>query len=239
MNPENNVLPTGWNTCAHLDELSRVVRDGARSVGGHLVAHELAGDAAASLKVRSSRSSVHPSSTTPSSMTSSATYTQAWTSTVTEARVRVVMWRRCLPTSSPSPAPGLLYGYLGAEVARRPELRPRPERRSKVADSSVPDPRTAGRARSSTSSATTGRCSKDAGSGGVDYHTFPVETRVTVTFRWRDGVARRQRRPRSASSWRSVVGRSNGSLIEGEVVRDRAYSTAGYGVVRNKVGNWG
>ena len=39
-------------------------------------------------------------------------------------------------------------------------------------------------------------------------------------------------------SYTQQRGWGNGSAVQGEVVRDRAYSKDGYGVIRSKIGTW-
>jgi hypothetical protein len=167
-------------------------------------------------------------------MTSSATYTQTWTSTVTEARVRVVM-RKVLADLIAIVGAGLLSDasaqkwhddlifVLAQRAAAKIQVQLRvPDGRKCALEYVVSDD---------------GTLLEDAGSGGIDYHTFPVDTQVTVTFRWRDGCPAAT----TAKVCKFLEERGwtfNGSLIEGEVVRDRAYSTAGYGLARNKVGDW-
>jgi hypothetical protein len=70
--------------------------------------------------------------------------------------------------------------------------------------------------------------------GGIDYYALPSGTRATL-FVELDNNARAIETVRAYMRRR---GWGTGQAVEGEPVRDRAYSKDGYGVIRHKVGAW-
>lgn len=71
--------------------------------------------------------------------------------------------------------------------------------------------------------------------GGIDYYSLPDGTRASLF------VNLNYQAPQIAivSSYTAQRGwGTNGQAVEGDPVRDRAYSKEGYGLVRGKVGNW-
>lgn len=167
-------------------------------------------------------------------MTSSATITQSATTTVTEARVRVVM-RKFLADLVAAAGAGLLdvarvqkwhddmsFALIHGAAAKLQVKFQLPDGRWLALDYVVSDD---------------GSLLEDSGSGGVDYHALPAGTKTSVTFGWRpgcsDATVKKVRAYFEERGWTF-----NGSLVEGDTARDRAYSKEGFGLVRNKVGNW-
>jgi hypothetical protein len=80
-----------------------------------------------------------------------------------------------------------------------------------------------------------GSLSEDGGSGGVNYFVHPPGTRASIVIRLRQGAKKRQQ----AVDYLKQRGWTfNGTILEDEGTRDRAYSASGYGVTRNLVGTW-
>jgi hypothetical protein len=70
--------------------------------------------------------------------------------------------------------------------------------------------------------------------GGVDYYALPKGTYATLF------VDLNFQAPTIGTVWAYTQQRGwgNGSAVQGDVVRDRAYSKDGYGVIRSKIGTW-
>lgn len=80
-----------------------------------------------------------------------------------------------------------------------------------------------------------GSLSEDGGSGGVNYFVHPSGTKASIVIRLRQGAKKREQ----AVAYLKQRGWTfNGSVLEDEGTRDRAYSSSGYGVTRNLVGSW-
>jgi hypothetical protein len=80
-----------------------------------------------------------------------------------------------------------------------------------------------------------GRIYEDRDSGGLDYFALPDRTMVSLFVHLR----------RDSRNYRDVLeelGRrgwgTNGRQLDGTLTRERAYSKDGYGVTRNRVGDW-
>lgn len=69
-------------------------------------------------------------------------------------------------------------------------------------------------------------------SGGLRLYTLPEGTTASVVVVWRELTPELREEMRRRNWTRSV------SLLSGGGVRERAYSSQGYGVVRNRVGDW-
>jgi hypothetical protein len=71
--------------------------------------------------------------------------------------------------------------------------------------------------------------------GGIDYFALPAGTRagLVVTLNYQ---------ATQIAAVQTYIGQrgwgTNGQAVQGDSVRDRAYSKDGYGVVRGKVGVW-
>lgn len=75
---------------------------------------------------------------------------------------------------------------------------------------------------------------EESKAGGFDPYGLPAGTRFSLCFRYRPGAENIAK----VETYLNARGWGNtGSLLEGGV-RDRAYSNTGYGVERNKVGEW-
>lgn len=75
----------------------------------------------------------------------------------------------------------------------------------------------------------------DDDSGGIDYYDLPKGTTASILVQLRD----------TADKYREVVreltqnrGWGNGVALEGGSTYDRAYSSSGYGLNRNRIGQW-
>jgi hypothetical protein len=165
-------------------------------------------------------------------MMSSASYTESWTSTFTEARARAVM-RKVLADLVVLSYSGILatdkllkwdeeLTFLliqAAMVKFQVQLR-------------LPS---GGRIGVEYIVSDDGTLSEDSDSGGIDYVALPSGTTANLTVRLRDGC------PTLAKVRSYLEGRGwtfDGSLIEGATSRDRAYSKEGFGLIRAKVGDW-
>jgi hypothetical protein len=77
---------------------------------------------------------------------------------------------------------------------------------------------------------------EDRPSGGLDLYFLPDGTKVGITIRL---VKEPQRRRQAGLDYlRSKGWTFNGSMVEGDGTEERGYSKDGYGVQRQKVGNW-
>lgn len=77
-----------------------------------------------------------------------------------------------------------------------------------------------------------GSLAEDSASGGINWYGQPKGTTANIVVRLRDG-----RKKEAALAELERRGWSfNGSVLEDEGVRDRAYSVSGYGFTRNKIG---
>ena len=70
--------------------------------------------------------------------------------------------------------------------------------------------------------------------GGIDYYLLPAGT-AAVLFVDLDESARAIQTVRTYIRERAW---GTGNAVEGDPVRDRAYSKDGYGVIRGKIGAW-
>jgi len=72
-------------------------------------------------------------------------------------------------------------------------------------------------------------------SGGIDYYSLPQNTKVSLF------LSLRPNSPKYNEVLLELDNRgwgTNGKALESSMIRERAYSKDGYGLVRNKVGNW-
>lgn len=76
---------------------------------------------------------------------------------------------------------------------------------------------------------------EDTASGGIDFYSFPEETQANLFLSLRQGAKKYEE---VIAELRDRGWSTDGSPLEGTSIRDRAYSKDGYGLVRNKVGNW-
>lgn len=80
-----------------------------------------------------------------------------------------------------------------------------------------------------------GSISEDRSSGGVNYFVHPSGTKASIVLRLRAGAKKRQ----AALDYLEQHGWTfNGTVLEDDGVSDGAYSSAGYGLTRNKIGKW-
>ncbi len=80
-----------------------------------------------------------------------------------------------------------------------------------------------------------GSISEDETSGGQNLFTFPENTRATIVIRLRPAAKKRD----EALAYLKRRGWAmNGTVLQDEGVRDRGYSKDGYGLRRNRIGNW-
>lgn len=72
-------------------------------------------------------------------------------------------------------------------------------------------------------------------SGGIDYYSLPHDTEVSLFLSLRSYSAKYNEVLQELSNrgWGK-----NGKALESSMVRERSYSKNGYGLVRNKVGDW-
>jgi Bacterial HORMA domain family 1 len=80
-----------------------------------------------------------------------------------------------------------------------------------------------------------GSIQESSAAGGIDYYALPLGTRaglfVDLNFSARNyGVVQRFTQQRG---WGT-----DGQAVQGDSVRDRAYSKEGYGVIRGRIGTW-
>lgn len=71
-------------------------------------------------------------------------------------------------------------------------------------------------------------------SGGIDYYLMPAGTRASL-------FVNLNFQARAIETVQTYIRQQNwgtGSLVQGDPVRDRAYSKDGYGVIRGKIGVW-
>lgn len=76
---------------------------------------------------------------------------------------------------------------------------------------------------------------EDSKSGGIDYYSLPDNVKVSLFLSLRTEAAK------YFEVYEELLRRgwgTNGKTLEDSWVRDRAYSKDGYGLIRNKVGNW-
>lgn len=69
-------------------------------------------------------------------------------------------------------------------------------------------------------------------SGGQRLHMLPSGTQTTLCVTYRDDVQSHVREEMHRRGW------GPGSSLGGTAVRERAYSTEGYGLIRSRVGDW-
>lgn len=70
-------------------------------------------------------------------------------------------------------------------------------------------------------------------SGGQRLHLLPQGTSASIWVRYRDEV-----KPHVGEEMRKRGWGPGGASLEGDAVRERAYSKEGYGLVRSRVGDW-
>jgi hypothetical protein len=80
-----------------------------------------------------------------------------------------------------------------------------------------------------------GTIKESSTSGGIDYHSLPEGTRVSlfVSIDWNAKNIAAVSKYMQNHGWGT-----NGSAVSGDPVRDRAYSNNGYGVIRGRIGAW-
>ena len=80
-----------------------------------------------------------------------------------------------------------------------------------------------------------GTLSESGTSGGIDYFGLPKGTTARLFVQFNSYSARyaEAQRYTTARGWGT-----NGTPVDGDVTRDRAYSKEGFGFVRGKVGSW-
>jgi hypothetical protein len=78
-----------------------------------------------------------------------------------------------------------------------------------------------------------GTLSEDSRSGGMDYFDLPDGTKVHLVVRLKS--THRHLVVPQLTLWGWGF---NGTMLEGQVVRDHAYSKSGYGMIRKRVGEW-
>lgn len=76
---------------------------------------------------------------------------------------------------------------------------------------------------------------EEAKAGGIDFLAFPRGTRVSVTFRYREGAANIEK---VQAYLRERGWTSTGTILSGATSRDRTFSKGGFGVERSKIGDW-
>jgi len=72
-------------------------------------------------------------------------------------------------------------------------------------------------------------------SGGIDYYDLPKGTRASIFVELRDTAYKYQEVLRELIQNR---GWGSGAALEGSSTFDRAYSSSGYGLNRNRIGQW-
>ncbi len=162
----------------------------------------------------------------------SSTYTASATTTCTEARVRAVLAkvlddfialvsRRFLSVDRATAWCGDLVKVLTFEAVEFFELQfTLPGGSKQGVRYSISDD---------------GMLMEDRASGGIDYYSLPDGTASTLLVQLRSGVSGRDR----AIAYLQGRGWSfNGTALSGTLMRDRAYSRQGYGVVRSRIGAW-
>ncbi len=80
-----------------------------------------------------------------------------------------------------------------------------------------------------------GSVRESSGAGGIDFFALPQGTKVGLVVTLDEqspniGIVRAYTQQRG---WGT-----NGQAVQGDTVRDRAYSKDGYGIVRSKIGQW-
>ncbi len=70
-------------------------------------------------------------------------------------------------------------------------------------------------------------------SGGVQLYAFPDGTEASVVVSFKRPLPDEIEAEIKARNWTSSA-----AYLKGEKTRDRAYSCDGYGVIRNRVGDW-
>ena len=80
-----------------------------------------------------------------------------------------------------------------------------------------------------------GTIKESSTSGGIDYYSLPEGTRASlfVNINWQARNIEAARKYMQDHNWGT-----SGSAVNGDPVRDRAYSKDGYGVVRGRIGAW-
>lgn len=75
---------------------------------------------------------------------------------------------------------------------------------------------------------------EDSKAGGLDFQNFPPKTSVTLCLSYRPGAKHLEK----VRTYFRERGWTNGSLIDGLVSRDRAFSRDGFGIARGTLGDW-
>jgi Bacterial HORMA domain family 1 len=161
-----------------------------------------------------------------------ATYTASQTSTFSEARARDVM-RRVLGDFMSVASAGLIeretilgwhedveYAVLHEAVHTFQLQFTRPDGKRPALSYEVRDD---------------GTVLEASRAGGLDLYALPPGTTVSICIVYRQN-ARKLEEVRAYLARRRWEG--GGALIEGNSSRDRAYSKNGFGITRNKVGDW-
>ena len=78
-----------------------------------------------------------------------------------------------------------------------------------------------------------GSLKEDSKAGGIDYWSLPDGTTVSIVINLRDG-----KRDRVIDQLHSWGWGDNGEFLKATGSRDQAYSKEGYGLERQKVGEW-
>lgn len=76
---------------------------------------------------------------------------------------------------------------------------------------------------------------EDSESGGIDFYSLPNNIQASLFLSLRTNS---KKYDEVLTELKERGWGTNGKSLEGNSVRDRAYSKSGYGLVRNKVGNW-
>jgi hypothetical protein len=70
-------------------------------------------------------------------------------------------------------------------------------------------------------------------SGGMQLYAFPDGTTASIIVSFKRPLSDEIKEEIKARNWTSP-----GAYLKGEKTRDRAYSCDGYGIIRNRVGDW-
>lgn len=76
---------------------------------------------------------------------------------------------------------------------------------------------------------------EESKSGGLDFHALPPGTRVNVVLAYRPGA---QNIEKVRAYFKERGWTTGGTLLEGAASRERAFSKGGFGIERNRVGEW-
>jgi hypothetical protein len=79
-----------------------------------------------------------------------------------------------------------------------------------------------------------GSISESSTAGGIDYYALPARTRATLFVE----INYEASAIAAVLAYTARRGWGTGTAVEGDAVRDRAYSKDGYGVIRGRIGDW-